>query len=353
MNTSRTNRAGSAVVSLPSDTEILITRQFDAPASLVWETLTRPEHVLRWWGPEWCPLVSAQIDLRVGGAWRYIARMDDGSELAWSGEYREIDAPRSITSTECFEGFPDAVSLNTMTLTEVAGVTTLQTLVRHQSMEFRDGHVNSGMEGGMQQTFNRLDTLLASSGTLAERFRRVAGAMSDVVAAVPNDAWGRPGFCPGWTAEDPVRHLIAWVPSLFAQADVDLSIGDAADASPGVAWEAFRTTVQAVLDDPAQADREIDLAPVGRHTVAAAIDQFVTGDVIVHVWDVATAAGIDWPIERYVPADIAGPMADAMLAISDMLVASGHYGSPVEVPSDASPQVRLIAATGRDPNWHP
>jgi uncharacterized protein YndB with AHSA1/START domain len=160
MNSTKSNRSGSAVVTLPSDTEILITRHFDAPAALVWETLTRSEHVLRWWGPEWCPLISADIDLRVGGAWRYVARMDDGSELGWHGEYREIDAPRSITSTEVFEGFPDAESLNTMTLTEIDGVTTLQTLVRHQSQEFRNGHIESGMEGGMQETFNRLDALL-------------------------------------------------------------------------------------------------------------------------------------------------------------------------------------------------
>lgn len=353
MNTSLTNRLGSAVVTLPSDTEILITRQFDAPAPLVWEALTRVEHVLRWWGPEWCPLLSADIDLRVGGTWRYIARMEDGNELAWSGEYREIEAPHSITSTECFEGFPDAVSLNTMTLTETDGVTTLQTLVRHQSQEFRDGHLNSGMEGGMQQTFDRLDQLLDGFGSEAERFRRVAASMSEVVAAVPADAWSRPAYCDGWTAEDPVRHLVTWVPGLFATGGVDLSIGDAAGADPATAWNAFRAAVQAVLDDPESANREIDVGPAGRHSVPQAIDKFVTGDVIVHVWDVATAAGLDWPIERYMPADIAGPMADVLLSISDVLVASGHYGPAVRVPADASPQVRLIAATGRDPYWHP
>jgi len=351
MNTSLSNRSGSAVVTLPSDTEILITRQFDAPASLVWETLTRVEHVMRWWGPEWCPLVSAEIDLQVGGEWRYVACMDDGTELAWNGEYREIDAPHSITSTECFEGFPDAVSLNTMTLTEVNGVTTLETLVRHQSQEFRDGHINSGMEGGMQDAFNRLDQLLDGFASEAERFRRVAGNMSDVVAAVPAAAWSRPGFCAGWTAEDPVRHLVAWVPGLFATGGVDLSIGDASTADPATAWNAFRVVVQAVLDDPASATREIEVGPAGRHSVSRAIDQFVTGDVIVHVWDVATAAGLDWPIERYIPADIAGPMAEAMLSMSDMLVASGHYAAAVPVSDDASPQVKLIAATGRDPYW--
>src|SRR5215212_3118295 len=201
------NRSGSAVVSLPTDTEISITRLFDAPKASVWEAVTRPEHLMRWWGPESCPLVSAEVDLRVGGKWRYVARTDDGQELAWSGEYRAIDAPNGLTSTERFEPFPDAESVNTMTLTEHDGVTTLHTLVRHTSKQHRDGHIGSGMEGGMQQTFNRLDQLLVAFDSDAERFRQVAGRFSDVVAAVPESAWSNPAFCSGWTAKDPVKHL--------------------------------------------------------------------------------------------------------------------------------------------------
>lgn len=113
------------------------------------------------------PLIACDVDLRPGGAWRYLCRMSDGEELAWHGEYREIEAPARIVSTEVFEGFPDAESLNTMTLSEDHGVTTLQTLVQHSSKANLDGHVDSGMEGGMQQIFDRLDDLVERAESVA------------------------------------------------------------------------------------------------------------------------------------------------------------------------------------------
>jgi uncharacterized protein (TIGR03086 family) len=342
-----TNRYGSAVVTLPSDTEILITRVFDAPATLVWEALTRVEHVLRWWGPEWSPLISADIDLRVGGKWRYVSRMEDGTELAWSGVYREIEAPIGLTSTEVFEPYPDAESLNTMTLTESDGVTTLQTLVRHQSKEFRDGHVDSGMEGGMQATFNRLDDLLVAFDSEAERFRRVAGRFSDVVAAVPAGAWSNPSPCEGWVALDVVRHLVEWVPGFFSRAGIELPASTSVDTDPVGAWEALREALQAKLDDPAVASSEVDIEPVGRHTVAAAIEQFVTADVVVHTWDLARAAGLDATIDH----EMSVTMIDGMLAMGDVLVASGHYKPAFTVDEEADVETRLIAATGRNPDW--
>jgi uncharacterized protein (TIGR03086 family) len=341
------NRHGSAAVTLPSDTEILITRQFDAPAALVWEALTRVEHVMRWWGPAWCPLTSAEIDFRVGGSWRYVCRMDDGTELGWHGEYRGIERHRSITSTEVFEGFPDAESLNTMSLTESGGVTTLTTLVRHTSQEHRDGHVNSGMEGGMQDTFNRLDGLLEQFDSERERFRRVAARFTDVVEAVPAGAWSSPAPCEGWVARDIVRHLIEWVPSFFSRAGIELPVSMSVDDDPVKAWAQLRDALQARLDDPAVSESEIDIEPVGRHTVAAAIEQFVTADIVVHTWDLAKAAGLDATIDR----DMATRMLPGMAAIGDMLVASGHYKPAVAVPDDATVEDKLIASTGRDPAW--
>src|SRR3954463_3200752 len=112
--TDMATRHGSATVTLPSDTEILITRSFEAPLPLVWEALTTPRHLLRWWGPDWCPLVSCSIDLRPGGQWRYLSRDADGHELAWSGTYRDVVPAERIVSTEVFEPFPQAESLNTM-----------------------------------------------------------------------------------------------------------------------------------------------------------------------------------------------------------------------------------------------
>jgi uncharacterized protein YndB with AHSA1/START domain len=157
-------RSGSATVTLPSDREIVITRVFDAPAQLVFEAMTKPEHVRRWYGLSGSELVVCDIDLRVGGAWRYVLRGEDGTEHGFHGEYREIDAPGRMVSTEVYEGFPDAESINTVTLVEQDGRTTLTTVVLHESKEYRDGHINSGMEAGMQQTFDRLEELLASIG---------------------------------------------------------------------------------------------------------------------------------------------------------------------------------------------
>lgn len=154
-------RQGSAVVTLPSDREILITRVFDAPASLIFKAWTAPELVRRWWGFESSPLVVCDIDLRPGGGWRYVTREPDGSEVGWHGSYLELDAPHRLVSTEVFELFPDAEAQDTMTLTERDGTTTLSVTVLHKSKENRDGHVASGMEGGLQHTLDRLETLLA------------------------------------------------------------------------------------------------------------------------------------------------------------------------------------------------
>src|SRR5688500_2443345 len=100
------NRHGSAVVTLPSDTEILITRDFDAPAHLVFKAMTTPELVKRWWGFETSQWEVCEIDLRVGGRWRYVTTEEGGFQVAFHGDYREIDAPHRLVSTEVFEGAP-------------------------------------------------------------------------------------------------------------------------------------------------------------------------------------------------------------------------------------------------------
>jgi uncharacterized protein YndB with AHSA1/START domain len=154
------SRHGSAVVTLPSDRDILITRTFDAPASLVFRAWTTPELVRRWWGFESSPLVVCEIDLRPGGAWRYVTRDADGTELGWYGTYVEVDDPRRLVSTEVFEGYPDAEAQNTLTLTEHDGTTVLAIRVLHRSRENRDGHIASGMENGLQHSLDRIEDLL-------------------------------------------------------------------------------------------------------------------------------------------------------------------------------------------------
>ena len=160
-NDTVSNRHGSAVITLPSDTEILITRVFDAPADLVFKALTTPELVRRWWGFETSEWLVCDIDLRVGGQWRYVIR-EGGMEVGFHGEYREIAAPHRLVSTELYEGFPDpdGASLNTVTLEEVDGVTTMRTLVQHSKPEHRDAQLASGMEGGMQVSYDRLEDLV-------------------------------------------------------------------------------------------------------------------------------------------------------------------------------------------------
>ena len=340
-------RTGSAVVTLPTDTTILITRSFEAPVALVWETLTTPRHLLRWWGPTWCPLVSCEIDLRVGGSWRYLSRMDDGTELGWHGTYREIAPPHRIVSTEVFEGFPDAESLNTMTLTHVDGVTTLETLVQHASQEFRDGHIASGMEAGMQETFDRLDDLLDRSGSTAERFRRVAGRFTDRAREVAPEAWDNPAPCEGWVARDIVRHMVEWMPGLLSSAGVELAPIPSVDDDPVAAWTALADQLQGLLDDPIAAATEVDLGPAGHHTIESGIGMIMLGDVVVHTWDLAKATGLDATIDR----DMSTRMLRPMTEMGDMLVASGHYKQAVPVPDDASVEEKLIASTGRDPAW--
>jgi uncharacterized protein YndB with AHSA1/START domain len=152
----------SAKVTLPADDQILITREFNAPARLVWRAMTEPELVKRWWSGERGDVTLAEIDLRVGGRWRYVMTATGGFEVAFHGEYREIVENERIVSTEVFEGMPDGYSVNTVTLTEQDGRTLLSTLVHHSVKAHRDAHINSGMEGGMQEAFDKLEQVAIS-----------------------------------------------------------------------------------------------------------------------------------------------------------------------------------------------
>lgn len=109
-------------------------------------------------------MTVCEIDLRVGGTWRYAMRPDDGEEFAFYGEFLELVPKERVVQTETFEPFPDDASTNTMTLTERGGVTLMRTLVPHQTAQARDMHVNSGMEAGMQDAFDRLEQVAISLG---------------------------------------------------------------------------------------------------------------------------------------------------------------------------------------------
>jgi uncharacterized protein YndB with AHSA1/START domain len=154
--------SGTAKVTLPTDEQILITREFAAPKELVYRAFTTPELVKRWWSANRGDVTVAEIDLRVGGRWRYVMVADGGFEVAFHGEYREIVPNERIVSTEVFEGMPDAEAVNTMTLTEADGRTTLEILVQHSSKEHRDAHIESGMEDGMQDAMDLLEQVAIS-----------------------------------------------------------------------------------------------------------------------------------------------------------------------------------------------
>jgi uncharacterized protein YndB with AHSA1/START domain len=156
----------SATVELPADDQILITREFDAPKELVYKAYTTPELVKRWWTARRGQATVCEIDLRVGGKWRYVMVTDEGGiEVAFHGEYREIVPNERIVSTEVYEGIPDAeehASVNTMTLTEENGRTTMTILVQAASKEARDAQIDSGMEAGMQDAFDLLEEVAVS-----------------------------------------------------------------------------------------------------------------------------------------------------------------------------------------------
>jgi uncharacterized protein YndB with AHSA1/START domain len=155
---------GTAVVTLPSDTQILITREFNAPKHLVYRAWTTPELIKRWWAGDMGAVESIEVDLRVGGTWRYVMVANGDFEVAFHGEYREIVPNERLVSTEVYEGAPDGEAVNTLTLTEDNGRTTLSILVQHSSKEHRDAHVDSGMEGGMQTAMNHLEEVALTLG---------------------------------------------------------------------------------------------------------------------------------------------------------------------------------------------
>lgn len=154
----------SATVTLPSDTQILIVREFDAPVPLVWKAWTTPELVRRWWAGERGEVTSAEIDFRVGGTWRYVMVAHGDFEVAFNGVYEQIDEHERIVNSEVFEGMPDARARVTNSFVDLGDRTRMEMLIDHASKDARDGHINSGMEGGMQEAMDRLEQVAISLG---------------------------------------------------------------------------------------------------------------------------------------------------------------------------------------------
>jgi uncharacterized protein YndB with AHSA1/START domain len=150
-------------VTTPSDQEIGLTRLFNAPRQLVFDAMTQPEHVRQWWGRlgEGYSVPICEIDLRVGGRWRFVNRHPKG-EAVFYGEYREITPPSRLVFTEIFADYPDSVSVVTTEYTEENGKTRLKATVRYPSREVRDMVIASGMSRGAAISYDRLEDLLAT-----------------------------------------------------------------------------------------------------------------------------------------------------------------------------------------------
>ncbi len=162
--------SGRARLTLPTDEQILITREFDAPRHLVYRAWTTPDLVRRWWHAKRGEVTVVEIDLRVGGKWRYVMVADDGMEVGFHGEYREVVRDERIVSTETYEGLPPGVSeedgstLNTATFSEADGRTTVTLLIQATSRESRDAIIESGMENGLQDALDLLEETARSLG---------------------------------------------------------------------------------------------------------------------------------------------------------------------------------------------
>ena len=156
-----------ATVTLPTDEQILIERQFNAPRHLVYRAFTEPELVRRWWHAKRGKVTMVEIDLRVGGSWRYVMVTDDGTEVGFHGEYLEIIANERLVTTEIFEGLPEGVSeesagtVNTATFTEIDAGTRLAIRIQAPSKLARDMIIASGMEAGLQDALDLLEGVAA------------------------------------------------------------------------------------------------------------------------------------------------------------------------------------------------
>ena len=180
---------------------------------------------------------------------------------------------------------------------------------------------------------------------IADRYRRVAAGFTERARHVTPDAWERAAPCEGWVARDVVRHLVEWVPAFFqAAGGPDLPSGSV-DDDPAGAWSALTDAIQRALDDSAASSATIAHPRAGTHRFDDAIDIFVTGDVLVHTWDLARAAGLDETLD---PDEVERQLA-GMEPWDEALRSSGQYGPRVAVPDGADAQSRLIAFTGRRP----
>jgi len=150
----------TATITTPTDREIHVERIFEAPRDRVFAAYTDPELIPQWWGPRGTAAIVDRMDVRAGGDWRFVIRNSDGSETGFRGTYREVTAPERIVQTFEWEGMPGYISVETVEFEDLGERTKVVTTSIFHTTEERDGMLGSGMEGGMNETFQRLDELL-------------------------------------------------------------------------------------------------------------------------------------------------------------------------------------------------
>jgi len=157
------SETASLTIAMPTERQLVMTRAFAAPRTLVFDALTQPTLLRRWYGPRGWSLVVCEIDLRVGGAWRFVTRRPDGREIGQHGVYREIVAPLRLVNTEAWEDWNPGEVLTTTALVEHDGQTTLTSTLLFPSQEVRDMLVKSGMTNGAAETYDKLAECLAAN----------------------------------------------------------------------------------------------------------------------------------------------------------------------------------------------
>lgn len=156
-----TTNDAKLTVTLPSDREILLTREFDAPRELLFEVMNKAEHLQHWYGPRDYTISVLDVDFRPGGHWRAVHRDKDGNEFAFRGEIREVQAPERVVRTFEWEGLPGHISVETLRLEDLGGRTRMTVTSAFDSVEDRDGMLQSGMERGASESYDRLAEYLA------------------------------------------------------------------------------------------------------------------------------------------------------------------------------------------------
>ena len=335
-------------VSTPSDTEIVMTRSFAAPRQVVFDAWTRPELLMRWYNPLPWQLVECDIDLRVGGAWRFRSEGPDGASMVQGGVYRVLEPPERLVTTEWMNEEPEDQAdtvVNTYVLTEDAGRTTLTITMACPSREVRDMIAATGMAEGVEGSYQRLDALV-DTAALAARYRSVAADFTAIVGDAPADGWSNPSPCEGWAARDVVRHMVDMHSFLLGMIGRSLPTeAPSVDDDPAAAWAVARDVAQALLDDQTVA---LQLHEPHRHLGegpwAPAFDMVITSDLRLHSWDLARSFNRDF---RFDAKELAG-WAEAFAEMPPEAIRQPEvFGPELTPPEGADEQTKLLAFLGR------